>query len=179
MVDTARSMDAILALLADNTEQDITPQNIRDLVLSVIPAIGGMHITGTPVATTFSDSVTPVKALGTTELSSGESFDMPENNRLRYTADPNRIAVFTAGISISAASSNEDSVMSVAKNGTVITDSVAPRKIGTGSDIGRAVVLGITTLNTNDYLECFVLNSTDTTSITYEALTMHVLAYIH
>ena len=37
MVDTARSLAALQVLLADNTSEDISPQDVRDMLVSVIP----------------------------------------------------------------------------------------------------------------------------------------------
>lgn len=178
MVDTVRSIAALLALLANNTTGNISPQDMRDVVVSLEPALGGMYVSSS-AATTFSDSVTPVKALGTTLIAAGaHNFDMPASNRLRYTGAADVSVVCIAGLSITAGANNKDTEMSFAKNGTVITDSVASRKIGTGADVGRAVVIGIDVMSQNDYIEVFLLNTTDTTSITLPHMTMGIFGIV-
>jgi hypothetical protein len=44
MVDTVRTKAALLALLADNTTGDITPQVLRDVLVTVMGCYGGVHI---------------------------------------------------------------------------------------------------------------------------------------
>ena len=178
MADTIRTFAEILALFADNNNGDVSPQDMRDFVVTQRAHVGGLYVT-TPVATTFSDTSTAVKVLGTTALiSNAVDFDMPVNNRLRYIGAQPIEALFVAGVSMTCGSNNQNTRMSFAKNGTVIEDSVAGRKIGTGSDEGRGVILGGVQLNNNDYIEAFLVNTTGTNAITYTYMTMITIGFI-
>jgi len=44
MVDTVRTKAALLALFADNTTGDISPQDLRDFLVTVMGCYGGLHI---------------------------------------------------------------------------------------------------------------------------------------
>lgn len=51
MADTARSLSALQALLPDNTSQDISPQDIRDFLVSVLDLQAGLQDTGSRTVT--------------------------------------------------------------------------------------------------------------------------------
>lgn len=46
MVDTVRTKAALQTLLADNTTGDISPQDLRDMLVSIMGVYGGIHIEG-------------------------------------------------------------------------------------------------------------------------------------
>lgn len=52
MADTARTLTQILALLADNSSQDISAQDVRDMVVSLYGNYGGMFVHGNGTPTT-------------------------------------------------------------------------------------------------------------------------------
>ncbi len=133
---------------------------------------GGISISGA-VETVIAAIDAPVKAAGTTALSSvNVGFDMPENNRLRFVGSDDVCGICSIGITITAASSNEETTMYIAKNGEVIGSSAAERKIGTGGDKGRAAVGSPVALSYGDYLEAWIANNTGTANITYEKMNL-------
>ena len=85
MADTPRTIADLLTNLFQDGQPDssITPQRVRDLIVSLIPALGAIYFS-TPVETVVGGANTKVLALGTTTvLASPHSMDMPQNNRLR------------------------------------------------------------------------------------------------
>ena len=176
MVDTARSQSAILTLMADNTTGDISAQDMRDFVVSTTPGHGSFSVTSS-AETTISATGAYVKAAGTTTLVSGASnFDMPANNRLRYTGSPDVHVLIDSTISMTCAGNSKIIALKLyhyddsAASGAVIDSSEVQRKIGTGADIGAAALSGDIVMATNDYLEVHVANLTDTNNATTDLI---------
>lgn len=170
MSDTSRSLSAILALFADNSTGNISAQDLRDFVVSIFPGEGSMYVTSS-AATTISVATTYYKAAGTTTAITTTNFDMPANNRIRYTGASDIQATVTATISMTCASSNQVVGFKLYKyddsagSGAVVDSSIVRRKVGTGSDIGALAISGDVSLSTNDYLELHVTNETSTGSV--------------
>jgi len=178
MADTDRSVSALQTLLADNTSGDISPQDLRDMLVSLTPAFGGMYISAT-APTVFADTVTPVKALGTTTvIGTPRNFSMAASNRLTYTGTADILAFCLATLAVTSAGNNQVSKMSFAKNGTVTASSVIQRKISTGTDVGAASIIGLGPMSTNDYTEVFLQNATSTTNITLENMSVAVFGFV-
>jgi hypothetical protein len=89
---------------------EITANDMRDLIVSLRPSFGECSMQGNAAATTITSSGTYYKISGTTALSGNELlFDNNATNtgRLRYIGAPNRIVLFSASCSLSAASNNQ------------------------------------------------------------------------
>ena len=177
MADTMRTIAEIKALLA-TAPAGISAQDMRDVVESLRERGSELYISSS-VETVISAVNTPVKMLGTTMLvTGGDGFSMPVNNRLQWDGDvPVRVAV-VCGFSITAAANNKIMVAHLALNGSVIVSSEAPRKIGTGTDIGRANLVGQVVMNTGDYIEGWIENTTDSTNLTVDNMTMITTAHV-
>lgn len=87
MADTARDLAALLALLADNTSGNISPQDLRDCLVSCLGEYGVLYKTS---ATNQSVSATPSKltAFSTAGVSGGN---------VTVSAGSNRITVGNSG----------------------------------------------------------------------------------
>ena len=168
MADTARTRAEILALLANNISGDISPQDMRDVVVSLLHARGEIAIT-TPAATVVAAMNTWYPVLGTwtlTAATSGEGFDEPNNGQIRYTGAPARITFATATFSFESASGPIVTEWALAKNGTVIDESIMEHySLGAGVPLGLASA-ALISMDTNDYLTLVVRNTTDTANIT-------------
>ena len=167
MVDTARTLSELQTLLADNTVGGISPQDLRDFLVSMKPPYGSFYRNAAS-ATTVSVAGTYYKAAGTTTAGSLYLMDMPADNRLRYTGTPTMHFHVAVSTSFTTAGSNETIGLKVAKNGTVIDSSVCRRRVTSGSDIGSTAVHIDASLATNDYLELFVTNETNTSTVTID-----------
>lgn len=87
MADTQRSLSALLALLADNASGEISPQDLRDVLVTVLGVYGGVY-TCDGVGTQSVDSGAPITIaqFDTAEPVKGVTAD-PANNRLVLTLD--------------------------------------------------------------------------------------------
>jgi|1_EtaG_2_1085319.scaffolds.fasta_scaffold00140_40 hypothetical protein len=122
--------------------------------------IGNLYISSSansPIAA----ANTPEKAAGTTTLIPSTFFDMPADNRLRYTGITTTKFIMTASISVSCANNNKFINAYFAKNGAVLPETKIQRKIANGADVGELGLTGTVELATNDYIEVWVENETD------------------
>ena len=182
MPDTLRSESAILALFADNTSGDISPQDLRDFVVSVNPGHGSMYVSGT-AATTITIAGTYYKAAGTTTLSGSPSnFDMPADNRLRYTGSPDIHVHLACSISYTCGANNQVLGFKIYKyddsagSGATDTPSNIRDKIATGADIRTTALHADFMMSTNDYVELHVTNETSTNQPTIDKMYLFCLA---
>jgi hypothetical protein len=130
---------------------------------------------GNSTATTIAGAGSYVKISGTTSLSGNELlFDNNSTNtgRLRYTGAPNRLVLFSASCSLSAASNNQVVALKgwhyddSGTSGSLVTASLVSRKITASGELGAVVVQGSALLSVNDYLEIHVTNETSTAAVT-------------
>ena len=166
MADTRRTVSALQTLLADNTTGDISPQDLRDFLVSAAPEYGGLYISSS-AATTIGGAGTPTKASGTTaSIGASSNITVATTNRITYTGAADIAVIVLFACSMTCASSTVTLGISVAENGTQIASTEVFRKIGTGSDQGAASTFGIATLSQNDYVEMFVTNEDGTGAVT-------------
>jgi hypothetical protein len=183
MVDTVRTLSALQTLLADNTTADISPQDLRDFLVSAEPHYGSMYFS-TPAATTPGGTGTPLKALGTTTSVSLRNFTMPASNRLTYGGAEPRHCSINASVSFITGGTNQLIALHLyhwddsASSGAVLAHSEVNRLVGTGSDEGATGLAGDVTLDTNDYIELWVENETSTNDITINHGYIHALAVL-
>ena len=166
MADTQRSKSDILTLLADNTSGAISPQDLRDWLVSQNPGYGGLYIS-TSAETSIATVDTWTKVSGTTTATTVSNFTHT-TNRLTYSGAPDVHVHIAMSFSCTAAANNKIFEFAIAKNGSVDDPSVLSRKIGTGADVGAVALHTDLMLSTNDYLEMYVKNTTDDTNVTFE-----------
>ncbi len=162
MADTQRTLTAILALLADNTTGDISPQDLRDTIVSILGGYGAIYLHGGSTAQT-SISATPAKVTGfaSNGISSGTTPDHAND----------KITILTAGDYLVAGAVSFSGTLSktffveIYKNSTG-TEYAFERKLGTGGDVGAAPVGGLITLAVNDEISLYVSSSDGGTSFT-------------
>ena len=159
MADTARTKTALAALFADNTSQQISPQDLRDFLETMSPSFGGYYFS-TPAATTCTDASTFYKAAGTTTETNSNRVTVATTNRLTYTGTPTIHVHIAASVSFTTSGTNDVIAVALAKNGTVITGSDMQQYIGAGADIGSTALHFDAMLSTNEYLELWVANNT-------------------
>ena len=108
-------------------------------------------------------------------------FDMPANNRIRYTGTNRIHAHIACSLSMTTASNNQVLSFRVYKyddsgaSGATLVHTNTQRKVGTGSDVGSTALHGDCLLDTNDYLEVHVKNATSTDTVTLEDMYLFVL----
>ena len=177
MVDTKRTVADMLANLFQDGQAaaSITAQDIRDFLVSVHQSHGSFSRNAT-AATTITVAGTYYKAAGTTTIDTSlhDFSDGGVDNRLKYTGTPSRHVNIAAALSMTCGGSNQILGFKLAKNGVVIDNSVARRKIGTGSDIGGIGVHAHVDMVTDDYIELWCTNETSTATVTIEEV--HLMA---
>lgn len=177
MVDTVRTLSELQTLFADNTTGAISPQDLRDFLVSVSPPHGTMY-RNVAAATTIVTPGTYVKAAGTTTAGALNGFDMPADNRLRYTGAATKHFHLVVSASFTMAGSNDVIGLKMAKNGVPMDESVQRRKVGTGTDIGSTAIHADAVLATNDYIELWVTNETDSVAVTVDELYVFVMGML-
>lgn len=166
MADTRRTVAALQALFPDNATGDISPQDLRDFLVSASSAHGIMYISSS-AETTISVAGTAVKAAGTTASANASSdVTVATTNRMTYTAAPTIEVIIEVAASLSCAGTNKDVAISIAKNGTVIAHSVIERGAGSANAKGAYPVLAFAELAQNDYIEVWVQNDDSTDNVT-------------
>lgn len=180
MADIIRTQFSLLTALFQDGQANgsITAQDIRDLIVSLSVAHGGMYIS-TAIATTINASSTYVKAAGnTTLLTMSRGVTMSADNRLTYTesADRNFQVIITCSSTVTG--NNQMVGFQIAKNGFLISNTIVLRKFSQGSDTGSISLSTLITLSTNDFLELFVANNTSINDIKIEDMTFNIVGNI-
>ena len=109
---------------------------------------------------------TPVKVAGTTTSNALTQKFTNTNNRATYTGGLTRIFNITAILSVTSTSSNDQIGCYVAKNGTVIDSSEGYLTTNASNRAENITVQSVIELSTNDYIEIFVENATDSSDVT-------------
>lgn len=181
MTDTQRSWAAILALLADNTAGQISPQDLRDALLTLRSGHGHQYVS-TPGAIAFANTVDFVEANAAAvwALASGSpSFDLFSlgggNGRLTYIGAAPVMAHVTATFTIDSAGNNQRVLFRIGKNGTTFpsSESLIDTGTGGGTEAGSSHYIG--TVSPGEYFSLFIRNSSSTNGFTLDRGSVQVL----
>ncbi len=180
MADTQRTVSAVLALLADNTSGNISPQDLRDGMVSWRNAHGQIFIAAADAAavtisdtTSYFEVTTPVW----TESSGLHLFDESGGNgRLTYTGTVPTVVHVACSISFTSGSNNQVTHWRIGLTGTTDPASEAQRKIMTGTDVGSTALHLVTTMSTNDYLSLWVRNASGSNNVTVEVANLQCMS---
>lgn len=183
MADLHRTLNDLLTNLFQDGQADgsITPQDVRDLILSVGQIPYGSMYTLTPVETTINTTGVYEKGACATQSNNLRDFDMPADNRLRYTGLISFHMHIACSISMTSAGNNNLAAFKLyfyddsAASGSVIDGSRVKRHITTGVDEGSTALHWDLQMDTNDYLEIHLANLTNTGNITLENLYLFAL----
>jgi len=182
MADTQRSVAEILALMGDNITGNISPQDIRDQIISMRPTHAQLYVAVADAAaisiadtTSYFECTAPAWTLSSGAYSWDESSG---NGELTYTGAADVTAFVSVTISFTTASNNQVVHWRIGKNGVPDGASEQLRKTGTGADVGSITVHEEVSMSTNDYVSLFVRNDTSTANVTVEACNMTVLTAI-
>ncbi len=178
MADTQRPLSDLLTTLFQDGQPDdsITAQHIRDAIVSIGSWPYGSMYTLTPIETVISTPGAYVKGACQTQINNLRNFDMPADNRLRYTGLIPYHMHIACSISMTAAGNNLKASFKMfhwddsASSGAVADGSEVNRFIGTGADEGSTAVHWDVVMDTNDYLEMHIANLTNTDNITLSNL---------
>lgn len=180
MAETPKVLTALLAQLPDNTTGDISPEDIRDVVVSLFPSRGQLDLTAGGT-TTFALTNTWYKLVCTTALDGGlgqDGFSQASNNEIRATKAVNQVLLCMATIEASSSGNNKTYSFTFAKNGTVISTAHVSEKFETSGAVKTMTVIALVPTVQNDTISVYVRNDTDTTSLTTANLTLSALGFI-
>lgn len=183
MTQTPKVLSALLAELPDNTTGDISPEDIRDCVVSLYPSRGQLELaSGGSAATTFVSSGTYVKVAGTTALDTSvctSCVSQPSNGVLKLLKNVDQVVLVNATLEVLPASNNKRYTFTFAKNGTAIPGLAFTAYYGNLSGNPAGVFLsGLVSMTYNDELSVVVKNDSDTTSMTASVLTISLVGFI-
>lgn len=166
MADTARSIAALKALLADNSTGAISAQDLRDAVETLQINYGELYVSSSS-ATTVSDTSSYFDVAGTWSLGEARNFDESAGNgQLTYTGTPDVATVVFGQASVTVAGNNDVVHLRIEKNGSSVAGSNATQKLATGADVATMVVFGIVGLSNGDVLTLAVRNETAADDVT-------------
>jgi hypothetical protein len=151
----------------------------------LIPTYGACHyfsLTGsvTSVSST-TDGVNNLVKIGATTTfdTSSVGFDAGSpsaSNRLRYTGTVERTFKVTASISTGGDIVGDTLVFAIFKNGSLVSTGRAVEDIKSPNEIGSVTISCVVPLDTNDYVEVFVGNATDTDDPKVYSLSLNAVA---
>jgi hypothetical protein len=132
----------------------------------IVPAYGEFYIS--TAAGTSNTSGTPLKALGTTTLGDTAQFDMPANNRLRYTGA--KTSFFHCSVSVAASADKNNLLLEIylADNGAVDLTTRVDRQVTTPTDHAALGTGFIVELERNEYVELWLDSSGSDPTITMD-----------
>lgn len=165
-MQSPRSLDELMVLLADNVTEQISPQDVRDAVVSLYPSRGQLTLTA-PVATTFAAVNTYTPLLGTTARDtavSGSDVIMPVNGCLQFQKAQAQVVLASAMLDVTPSGNNHVFSFAFAKNGTAIPTTAFTTRLN--NDPSGITLTALIPIVEGDELRVVVKNVTDTTSIT-------------
>ncbi len=155
MVDTARTLAALVTLLADNSAGGISAQDLRDLLVSLQNDQGEMYISTSAELTIGTKDVwVPAEASTWTFETDpvAKDFSMGTNGRLQYDGAETRNVVVHAHMSMISPANLKTYEFALGIDGSVHTSTIIRRKIGTGADVGAAGISGIVEMTSGSYV---------------------------
>jgi len=149
MADTKRSVAALQVLLADNTSQNISPQDVRDMLVSCLGTDGGIGIPTISAATQALTADTPEKiTLFTAEQSNGVTASHA-NDQMTIVVSGRYEIVGNFSMKSSSGNTVFDFVVNIDGSPTGVA---TQRKVSTGGDVGAAGFSGFLDLVAGDVL---------------------------
>jgi hypothetical protein len=180
MTQNPKVLSALLAQLPDNTTGDISAEDIRDVVVSLFPSRGQLDLTAS-AQTTFASTNVYYKLAGTTALDTSlgqDGFSQVSNNEMRATKAVNQVLLVTANVELVCASNNKSYGITIAKNGTPLSNvHVSAILSDSNEGYGFSVTALIPTAQ-NDTISIYIRNETDTTAVTATSLALSAIGFI-
>jgi hypothetical protein len=175
---TKRTIEQLNALFAPGqADGAITPDRVQDLILTLRPGFGRISL-DTAVETVIETQNVWVKLAGVTALGSGAfTFSMPENGRLQCDCPVPSRMVLTGAVSLQNGSQTNFEV-AIAKNGTVLPETVQMVRFGPGGGSVEAVIFGDFFQAQGDYVEIWTRNTSSDANVTAQKLYLRAMTYV-
>jgi hypothetical protein len=180
MAETPKVLSALLAQLPDNTNEEISPEDLRDAVVSLWPSRGQLdYVAGG--TTTFAASGTWTKLALTTVLDTAvcsSCISMPGNNEMRLLKAVAQVVLVTATVEVTSPSNNKTYSACIAKNGVALNTCHVTQKIESAGAAYTFVVTALVPTVQDDTLSIYVRNDTDTTALTTANYTLSAVGFV-
>lgn len=152
MADTIRTLTALLALLADNTTGDISPQVIRDMLVTVHGVYGGIYVADGSTPQTGIDT-TPTKITGwTTNTANAGTTPDQANNQITVGTD----GVYVIWVSVGFSGSNNTTFMGHLRVNDIESYAGFHRKLSAAGDVGSTSFISLLILSADDILSIYI-----------------------
>ncbi len=166
----------ILGVDADGDVIEVDPATLGG---SSSAAYGTIYIaSGNQAVTSISEDV-PVKASGTTTLLDAVDFDMPTNNRLRYTGTNKQMFLVNCNISTEVDANNRQIFYTLRRDGSIIPSLLSAEhqsSTNASDELNSTTITGIIDLSPNEYLELWIENIEDDNDVTVWYMNMSITA---
>lgn len=133
--------------------KDLTAAEVRTIINVAEIGFGEIYIS-TPTQTILAAVPTYTKIAGTTTIGDATGFDMPANNRLRYTGTITRKFKIEAFLTLTI-TNNDTLYFRIVKNGTTEIAKSEQRQYITAGNTRPVPLAAIVELAQNDYIEIF------------------------
>lgn len=164
MADTARTLAELQALLADNTTEAISPQDLRDFLVSCFGGHGGLYVTATGAITTniaaakLAAFAGTFPATGTTPSASDDSITVAVAGR--YEVHVNIAFLGTAA---------ETFTFQVYQTAVAVTGMTAVRTQASATDVEDVSIDGIVECVANDVLTVYASSGSNGSTVTLKS----------
>lgn len=168
MTHVTKTQAELLEIFRDGqVPGSITPEDMRDLIISMSPSSGSGRFTSPAIFTIGAIGTMTSPSSGTSALiTSTDDIIMPQNGRIQYIGTSSRHFMLSVSITVTTGSNNQDIRFQLTRNGISMTETITGRSWGTGSDEGSVSIITGSILSTNDYIEIQAANDSSTASIT-------------
>lgn len=171
MTDTARSLSALQALLADNTSAAISPQDVRDFLVSALGGYAEIYVDGGAVAQSIGTTPATLTAFDTDGVYDQQATPAASADKITFnTAGVYEITLCPLSFSGSA---NATITMQFAIDDVAVGRAVE-RKLGATGDIGAASLSALRTCAANEVLTVLVSADADSKSVTVKHASLRV-----
>ena len=136
--------------------------------------VSNYYMNGNGVVTDIINTGVAVKVAGTTTSNPITQKFTNTNNRATYTGGLTRIFNVTAILSVTSLSANDQVGVYISKNGALINSSEAYLTTNNSNRAENLMIQTIVELSTNDYIEVWIENATDTSDVTVTDLNVIV-----
>jgi hypothetical protein len=156
MADTKRSLTALQALLADNTSGDISPQDVRDFLVTALGTAGAITWldNSTAQSLTVAGGVTKIINAAADILSGGVTADFTNS---KLTCPIAGVYIILFAFSASSSVANVLTSTSVFVNGVEQEHSTIERLISSGGDIGAFAGFAFTSVGAGEDIDIRML----------------------
>ena len=164
----------LINLVRSGANLAITVANFKSLLgVGANSARGMAYMQGNSTATVIVAQDVPVLIGGTWLSGAAESFGVSAAGRLTYTGLSAQVFDVDAVVSANAASGSPDASLIIAKNGTVIAATRISDRLQNTHSIHLSTLWNLS-LATNDYIELFIENNSNTVDITVTRAVLRV-----